>query len=95
MVLILMVTSLMIIGLTAVSIWGLMPSRETNNFLFRSVVWLSRPARGGKYVRMMFIAIPVIYALFFSYRAGIPMVIAMTMLTVFNGRYLVFISRQP
>lgn len=88
MVIILMILFFVIIGFASVAIWGLLPQRKTDNFIFRTVVWLSRPARGPELTRALFIAIPIIYALFFSALAGIPMCGAMALLVVFNDRYL-------
>lgn len=88
MVIILMMLCFAIMGFASVAIWGLLPKRKTDNFIFRSTVWLSRPARGHELTRALFIAIPIIYALFFSALAGLPMCGAMALLVVFNDRYL-------
>lgn len=86
--------SFTIIGFCVIAIWGLLPHRATDNFIFRSVLWMSAPARAGVYIRRLFVAIPLIYALFWSWRVGIPLTAAAVLLTIFNGRYLASLSRE-
>lgn len=86
--------AMIISGFTAVAIWGLLPRHETDNFVFRAVVWMSTPVRGTALRRAFFIAIPILYFLFFKWITGFFVVTAMLMLTIFSSRYVQYVATR-
>lgn len=86
--------ALIISGFTAVAIWGLLPRHETDNFVFRTVVWMSTPVRGTALTRAFFIAIPILYFVFFKFTTGLLCVGAMFLLTVFSSRYVQYVATR-
>jgi hypothetical protein len=87
-----LLVSLMIIFVTVVSTWSLLPRGKIDNWFVQCTIWLSWPLRGPAIARVAFVALPLIYFTFGKMLAGGATVVAMTLLTLFHWRWVQYLA---
>lgn len=91
----LLLVSLLIVFVTVVATWSLLPRGKTDNWFVQSAVWMSWPMRGPGMARTVFIAAPLLYFTFGKLLAGGATVIAMVLLVIFHWRWVQYLALRP